>query len=179
MGGTGRWVIAAVWIAALALAGSAHADPPVGPCDGQQITVAAGPTSAGVGHRAVQLNFTLQPGVGPCQLSGYPTVDAQVDTAGASATSPIHAEQTPSGYLGGASPGTTVVVGSGQDAHAMVEWVDTATPNDPTCPTYGATDTAVSLTVTPPGTSQTFTVPTSVGRNEGLCSLQVHPVTGG
>jgi len=26
--------------------------------------------------------------------------------------------------------------------------------------------------------SQTFTVPISVGRNEGLCNLQIHPLTG-
>jgi hypothetical protein len=35
----------------------------------------------------------------------------------------------------------------------------------------------VTLRVTPPGMSQTFTVPISVGRNEGLCNLQIHPLT--
>jgi hypothetical protein len=35
----------------------------------------------------------------------------------------------------------------------------------------------VTLRVTPPGMSQTFTVPISVGRNESLCNLQIHPLT--
>jgi hypothetical protein len=57
----------------------------------------------------------------------------------------------------------------------MVEWF---AGGDPKCPTYGPTFTDVRLRVTPPGTSQTFTVPMSIGRNEGLCGLQVHPLTG-
>jgi hypothetical protein len=121
-----------------------------------------------LGHRAVQLNFTLQPGVSSCQLSGYPAVDAE----GASL---VHAEQTPSGYLGGAPLDVTVTLGPGHEAHALLEW---AAAGDPTCPIYGPMDNDVRLRVTPPGASQTFTVPISIGRNEGLCGLQVHPLTG-
>jgi hypothetical protein len=169
---------AAVWMAATAatigFAGPASADPAGGPCDPQALTVAAGQSSAGLGHRAVLLTFTLQSGAGPCQLSGYPTVDAEVDVEGAS---PIHAKQTPTGYLGAPVPGGTVTLEPGHGAHAMVEWVASATRQDPACLIYGDAGADVRLRVTPPGMSQVFTVPISVGRNEGLCGLQVHPLT--
>jgi hypothetical protein len=170
---------AAVWIAATAatisFAGPASADPAVGTCDPQALTVGSGLAQPGLGHRAVQLNFTVQPGAGPCQLSGYPTVDAEpnVDSA-----APIPARQTPSGYLGGAAPGTTVTLESGRGAHAMVEWTAAAGGQDPGCQIYSPGPTDVTLRVTPPGMSQTFTVPITVGRNEGLCNLQVHPLAG-
>src|SRR6516225_5385807 len=94
----------AVWIAATAamigFAGPASADPAVGPCDPQALTVAQGQSSAGLGHRAVLLNFALPSGAGPCQLSGYPTVDAFVETeVDVEGASPIHAKRTPTGYL--------------------------------------------------------------------------------
>jgi Protein of unknown function (DUF4232) len=165
---------AAMWLAATAAtmgsAGPAHADPEIGLCDIQQLAVAASPSQPGLGHRAVQLNFTLQPDVGACQLSGYPTVDAQVQVAGAA---PVHAAPTPSGYLGGATPGTTLTLVPGRGAHAMVEWV---AAGDSTCAIYGPTSTDIRLQVIPPGTWQTFDVPISIGRNEGLCDLQVHPL---
>jgi hypothetical protein len=165
-------VAAAVWLAAAAAtmgsAGPAYADPEIGPCDIQQLSVAASPLQPGLGHRAVQLNFTLQPDVRPCQLSGYPTVDAEVTGA-----APVHAEQTPSGYLGGATPGTTVTLEPGRGAHAMVEWV---AAGNSTCAIYGPTPTDVRLRVIPPEMWQTFDVPISIERNEGLCSLQVHPL---
>jgi hypothetical protein len=165
---------AAVWLAATAAtmgsAGPAHADPDVVLCDLQQLAVAASPSQPGLGHRAVQLNFTLLPGVSPCQMSGYPAVSAEV--AGAA---PVNAEQTPGGYLGSAKPGTTVALEPGRGAHAMVEWT---AAGDSTCAIYGPTSTDGRLVVTPPDIWQNFDVPFSVGRNEGQCNLQVHPVTG-
>jgi hypothetical protein len=167
---------AAVWLAAAAAtigsSARAHADPEVAPCDIQQLAVAMGPSQPGLGHRAVLLNFTLQPDVSQCQLSGYPTVDAEVLVPGAA---PVHAEQTPHGYLGGATPGTTVTLAPGRGAHAMVEWV---AAGDATCAIYGPTSTHVRLRVIPPGMWQTFDVPISIERNEGLCNLQVHPLAG-
>jgi hypothetical protein len=59
----------------------------------------------------------------------------------------------------------------------MVEWVAVATKHDPGCAIYGPSGAEVTLRVTPPGTSQTSTLPISVGRNEGLCGLQVHPLS--
>ena len=167
---------AAVWLAATAatmgFAGPAYADPQPATvlCDLQQLAVAGSPSQPGLGHRAIQLNFTLLPGVGPCEMSGYPTVAAEV--AGAS---PVNAEQTPGGYLGGAKPGTPATLEPGRGAHAMVEWT---AAGDTTCTIYGSAPTDVHLRVQPPDIWQTFDVPISVGRNEGLCNLQVHAVTG-
>jgi hypothetical protein len=176
---TARTTLAgAMWMAATAatigFADPAHADPPVGPCDPQQLTVAAGQTDSGLGHRAVWLNFTLQPGAGSCQLSGYPTVDAEVLADG---SAPIHAKQTPTGYLGAPVPGGTVTLDPGQGARAMVEWAAIGTQQDPTCQIYGSAGADVRLHVSPPGMSQVSIVPISVGRNEGLCGLKVHPLT--
>jgi hypothetical protein len=164
---------AVAWTATIAVAGPASADPEAGPCDPQALTVNTSWAQPGLGHRAVQLNFTLPAGAGACQLSGYPTVDAEVIGA-----APIHAEQTSQGYLGGATPGTTVTLQPGHDAHAMVEWVAATGKQGPPCQIYGSSGADVTLRVTPPGMAQTFTVPISVGRNEGLCWLQVHPLTG-
>ncbi|MGB9302217.1 MAG: DUF4232 domain-containing protein [Mycobacterium sp.] len=141
------------------------------PCDPGALAVTKSPLQPGMGHRAVQLDFTLQSGA--CQLTGYPTVDAEPQVEGAA---PIHAAQTPSGYLGGAVAGGTVTLTPGHGAHAMLEWIGSAPVPD--CSTYARPSTDVSLSVTPPGMSQTFTVPIAVGRNEGLCRLQVHPLTG-
>ncbi len=168
---------AAVWAAATAatvgLGGPAHADPAT--CDPGALTVASEAASPGLGHRAIYLNFTLQSGAGACQLSGYPTVDVDPNVDGAA---PIHAKQTPSGYLGGATPDTTVTLEPGHGARAMVEWVAAAGGQDPACQIYGATPPDMTMRVTPPGTSQTFSLPLRVGRNEGLCNLQVHPLAG-
>jgi len=143
---TSRFDAAAVWVAATAatigFGGPAYADPPVGSCDPQQLTVTAGRMQSGLGHRAVQLNFTLQPGASSCQLSGYPTVDAEVLADGAS---PVHAEQTSRGYIPGAVPVTTVMLGPGHGARATVEWVASATRQDPNCPIYGPAGTDVRL----------------------------------
>jgi hypothetical protein len=167
---------AAVWVtaaaAAMGCAAPADADPPVGSCDPQQLTVSAGRMQSGLGHRAVQLNFTLQPGAGSCQLSGYPTVEAEVLADGAA---PIRAEQTPSGYMAAPVPVATVTLDPDHDAHATLEWVGNVPLPD--CSTYAGPRTDARLHVTPPGMSQPFTVPISIGRNEGLCRLQVHPLT--
>ena len=165
---------AMVWMAAVAaamgFADPAHADPApdLVPCDIQQLAVAASPLQPGLGHRAVQLNFTLLPDINPCQMRDYPTVDADVPGAAS-----VHAEQTPSGYLGGAKPYTIVALAPGHGAHAMVEWV---AAGDSSCTIYGPNGADVRLRVIPPGMWQIFDVPISVGRNEGKCNLQVHPL---
>ena|ERR1700722_14210267 len=168
---------ASVWVAAtpatIGSAGPAYADPPVGPCDPQQLTVTADGRQSGLGHRSVWLNFTLQPGAGACQLSGYPTVDAEVLADGAAS---IQAKQTPSGYMAAPVPVTAVTLDPDHGAHAILEWVGNVPRPD--CSTYEGPRTDARLQVTPPGMSQTFTVPISIGRNEGLCYLQVHPLTG-
>jgi Protein of unknown function (DUF4232) len=168
------WAAAAV--AAVGCPAPAHADPPVGGCDPEALTVTAGRMQSGLGHRAIQLNFALQPGAGSCQLSGYPTVDAFVETGVlADGAAPIHAEQTPSGYMAAPVPVTTVTLDPDHDAHATLEWVGNFPRPD--CSTYPGPRTDARLQVTPPGMSQTLTVPISIGRNEGLCGLEVHPLT--
>jgi hypothetical protein len=166
-----------VWAVAIGasagLGGLAHADPST--CDPGALAVAAESASPGVGHRGIYLNFTLQSGAGSCQLSGYPTVDVDPNLAG---TAPIRAKQTPGGYLGGATPDTTVTLQPGHGARAMVEWVAAPGGQDPACRIYGATPPEMTVHATAPGTSQSFSVPLQVGRNEGLCNLQVHPLTG-
>lgn len=158
----------------IGVAGPAAAEPAT--CDPQALAVDVSRAQPGLGHRAVQLDFTLRPGAGACQLPGYPTVDAETAVAG---SAPIHAAQTPGGYLASPVPVSVVTLAPGQSAHAMVEWVAAAGGQDKACQIYGDTPPDITLCVTPPGTSQTFDVPIRVGRNEGLCSLQVHPLTGG
>lgn len=165
------WVAATV--AAVGCPAPAYADPTVGSCDPQQLTVTADGRQSGLGHRSVWLNFTLQPGAGSCQLPGYPTVDAEVLADGAA---PIQAKQTPSGYMAAPVPVTTVTLDPDHGVHAILEWVGNVPRPD--CSTYEEPRTDARLHVTPPGMSQTFTVPISIGRNEGLCYLQVHPLTG-
>jgi hypothetical protein len=168
---------ATVWLAAAATApgcaATAQADPEIAPCDLQQVSVAGGPQQAGAGHRGIQLNFTLQPDVSACVMSGYPAVVALVPTG-----PQIQARPTPQGYLGGGKPGATATLQPGHGAHAMVEWDASSTQQNPDCPTYGSTPSAIRLQVIPPGTWQTFDIPVSIGPNEGLCDLQVHPLTG-
>jgi hypothetical protein len=155
----------------IGFAGTAHADPTVGPCDPQALTVAAGPTQAGLGHRAVQLDFTLPSGAGSCELSGYPTVSAELDVA-----SPVSAGQTPMGYLGGALPGTTVTLLPGPGAHAMVEW-----SRAPQCEIRAARATGQHLPCTTAGDTARDGAdafrPHLDREERGLCSLQVHPLT--
>lgn len=165
----------AVWLAAAATTaagGTANADPEIALCDIQQLAVSAGPQQAGLGHRGIQLNFTAQPDVSACELSGYPAVVALVPTG-----TQIQAKPTPQGYLGGGTPGATAVLVPGHGAHAMVEWSATGTAQDQDCPTYGSAPTDIRLRVIPPGTWQTFDIPVSIGANEGICNLQVHPLT--
>jgi Protein of unknown function (DUF4232) len=154
--------------APIGLAAPAAAD---ASCDPGQLTVSTSSVAPGMGHRAAQLNFTLQSGT--CQLTGYPTVDAQAQVDGAA---PIHAAQTPTGYLGSPVPGGTVTLTPGHGAHAMLEWIGSVP--GPDCVTHDGPSTAFNLDVTPPGMAQVFTVPIAVGRSEGMCHLLVHPVTG-
>jgi Protein of unknown function (DUF4232) len=163
---------AAVWVTTVAAgmgsAGAAPGDPEVAPCDIQQLAVTGGPPQAGAGHRAIQLHFTLLPDISPCQLKDYPMVDAVVPAGG-----PILAKPTPSGYMGGAEPFKTLILDPARGAHATVEW---AASGDSACATYGSAPTEVHLHVVPPGTWQIFDIPVSIGPNEGLCNLQIHPL---
>ena len=145
-------------------AAPAMADPAPAPCAADQLVVTASGTEGGVGHRALSLMFALADGAAPCTLRGYPGVDS----GGGSHS--IHARPTLRGYLGGL-PSTvttppTVTVSPSHRAQSVVEGtaVD-ATGN--ACTAY------TDLTVNPPGTIATVTVPATID----ACDLQVHPVT--
>jgi hypothetical protein len=148
---------------AIGIPAAAQADDPA-PCTNGQVTVSAGQTQSGMGHRAVTLTFSLAAGAQPCTLTGYPGVDS-------GAGGPlVHAERTLSGYMGGvrADSSPTVTITPWQPAQAVVEG-DTASENgsDEKCPSYR------DLQVTPPDTTDTVTVPAGI---DGACHFQIHPI---
>jgi Protein of unknown function (DUF4232) len=159
--------------ATIGFAAPASADP--GPCDAQALSVGVGfGPSAAADHRAAWLLFELRSGAGACQLSGYPTVEAVVNADGAA---PIRAKQTPGGYMGGGSPDVIVTLQPGRGAEALLEWAVAPGGQDPACRIYGSAPNEVTLRTTPPGASHSFDLPYQFGQNEGLCNLQVHPLS--
>lgn len=134
------------------------------PCRSEQVAVAASPTQAAVGHRALTLTFSLAGGAEACTLTGYPAIET-----GAGGPD-IHAKPTPRGYMGGLPsdvdvPPTVTLSLSGQ-GQAVVEGMAVDGEGNP-CPAYTA------LRVNPPDTIITLTVPAAID----ACELQVHPVT--
>ena len=122
----------------------------------------AGRSEGGAGHRGLILTFSLAPGAGPCTLTGYPGVDS------GEGGPLIHAERTLSGYMGGLrtqTPPPTVTLLPSQAAQAVVEGV-AVDPGGGLCPTY------TDFRVTPPDTTETFTIPATMD----TCELQIHPV---
>ena len=59
----------------LAVPATARAEP-APPCSNGQVVVTAGKYSTGLGHRGLELVFSLAPGAQPCTLTGYPGVDS-------------------------------------------------------------------------------------------------------
>ncbi|RDH80496.1 DUF4232 domain-containing protein [Mycolicibacterium moriokaense] len=158
------WVaIAAIAVGTVAVPAPAHADGPP-PCTDGQVQVSDGGRQAAMGHREVDLLFSLAPGAADCTLTGYPGVDS-------GAGGPlIHAARTLSGYMGGlrdTDVPPTVTVTATTPGRAVVEGVavDKHDPNLP-CPTY------TGLLVTPPDTTAAVTVPVTID----TCELQVHPI---
>ena len=119
-----------------------------------------------MGHRALNLIFSLAGGGEPCTLTGYPWVES-----GAGGPS-IHAQPTLRGYVGGLPAGVdvppTALLSVSTQAQAIVEATAIDGNGNP-CPTY------TELLVNPPGATDVFTVPATID----ACVLQVHPVTAG
>jgi hypothetical protein len=134
------------------------------PCTSGQVTVTAEQPQAAAGHRAVTLDFGLAPGAGSCTLTGYPGVD------GGTGGPHISAQRQPRGYMGGLPEGNdtppVVTVSPSAQARAVVEGL-AVDQSGSQCPTY------TELLVTPPDTTETSTVPTTID----ACVLLVHPVT--
>jgi len=131
-------------------------------CQNGDVDVGATAMSPGVGHRGVELEFSLAPNSAPCTLTGYPGVDT------GSGGPLLHAERTLRGYLGGAPGGvTTITLAPRHGAVAVVEGV-AVDDNGNQCPSYA------TLRVTPPNTTETISV--AVVAYIDACALQVHPV---
>ena len=164
-------VAAASYVAAATLGAPASVAPAATgdeapPCWADQIAVSASPIDAAVGHRALNLIFTLAGGAQPCTLTGYPGVESGAGDP------PISAEPTLRGYMGGL-PATvdvppTVTLSLSQQAQAVVEGMAVDGSGNP-CPSY------TELRVNPPDTVMVFAVPAAID----ACRLQVHPLTEG
>jgi hypothetical protein len=165
-----RFAVAATGYAAAGTLGpSAWAVPfesgePAEPCRSEQVAVAASPTQAAVGHRAVTLTFSLAGGAQSCTLTGYPGVET-----GAGGPD-IHAKPTLRGYLGGLPSNVdvppTVTLSLAGQGQAIVEGMAVDRNGNP-CPTY------TELQVNPPDTVIVLDVAATID----ACELQVHPVT--
>ena len=137
-------------------------------CASSQLSISAGQSEAGLGHIGVPLLFR-NTGPAACSLYGYPGV-AGLDAEG---NQVVQATRTPSGYLGGLTPGATtpaaVDVAPGQVASALVEGTDVPVGTAP-CPQYPA------LLVTPPGATESVRVRATL---PGCSPIEVHPVVPG
>jgi hypothetical protein len=159
------WLAVAPLLALVAPpATTAGAPAPVDKCEANDLSVDAGPPSAALSHRSIQLSFALKPGAAPCVLAGYPTVDVQ------RGVSKLTADETPRGYMGGLPAEVdlppSIALEPGGSARAVVEGpaIDSAGNS---CPIY------TDIQVKPPAASMKFGFPTSIS----VCSLEVHPVT--
>jgi hypothetical protein len=100
-----------------------------------------------------------------CTLTGYPSVDALNGTGQVLA----HAQQTLSGFMGGAASVGTVSLAPGGSASSTVEWLNFNPQTSGDC-TFSA-----AVAAAPPGISTRAHLSVSVS----ICDLQVHPVVSG
>lgn len=136
------------------------AAPAVVHCTHAMMRVVFGPSGAGLGHESVIVDMTnLSRPNQTCVMQGYFGVD------GLDATGHLidHAKREPRGFAGGLAPGQTqppkVVLAPGQDASFRIEATDNPVGNQTACPT----DT--TLAMTPPDTTDTFTMPFALSPN--------------
>ncbi len=141
------------------------ASPAVPNCTTTQLDInTASPSSGGgVGHTGVIIIFRNRGST--CLLGGYPGVDGLT----ANSRAVVHAERTPSGYLGGASSSGAITLRTGQSASTLFEGQNGASAGGPPCPQYQ------SLVVTPPGETHSVRLPS----HYPICYPQVHPVVPG
>lgn len=135
-------------------------------CAAGEVSVSAGPSSAGLGHVGTTLLFE-NVGSRTCTLTGYPGV-ALVAAGGGQR----QARRTPNGYLGGLSSQATaapvVRIAPRQTASALLEG-DASTSAGGPCPGY------VAVLVTPPNQ----TVTRRLVKTMSICAAQIHPVVAG
>jgi hypothetical protein len=137
---------------------------------------AACESSARLGHEGIALLFK-NVGHVACILHGYPGV-ALLNASGHQA---LQAVRSPSGYLGGLTPGTTtpptLVVQPGETDSALLEGTDVATGDGPSCPSY------LAALVTPPNQTVSTKLKLVKGASRdgfpGCSPVQIHPMVKG
>jgi hypothetical protein len=128
------------------------------------LRVAVRPGPARSSHAGYLITFT-NTGQIACTLTGYPTVMV-LNSSGQQAG---RATPTPKGYLGGHGRPTTVVVGPGEPASALLEG-ELIDINGSRCPRQPG------LQITPPNSTMPARVPVSTT----ICGgVQIHPVVAG
>jgi Protein of unknown function (DUF4232) len=151
-------------VAAVAAATPSNVGPgPYDACDKLDMSIGQG--GAGLGHISEPILFR-NAGTTTCTMYGYPSVIVSANGA----TSGV--DDTPNGYLGGASGSTVpdVTLAPGATASALIEGTDSPEGNATSCPTFN------SVQVSPPGDSQSVTLDTSL---PGCSTIEVHPVVNG
>ena len=133
-------------------------------CGNGSIAVSNTSTQGATGHGSFVVLFK-NVGTTSCTLTGYPSVDAVNGTGQALA----HAQQTLSGFMGGAASVGTVSLGPGGLASATVEWLN-FNPQ-----TSGDCIFSAAVAAAPPGISTRAHLSVSVS----ICDLQVHPTVAG
>ena len=149
--------------------------PPVA-CESSALLVTLGAGGAGLGHEGIALLFKNTGSVA-CILHGYPGV-ALLNASGHEA---LQAVRSPSGYLGGLTPGTTtpptLVVQPGDTDSALLEGTDVATGSGSSCPTY------LGAIVTPPDQTVSTKLKLVKGASRsgfpGCSPVQIHPMVKG
>jgi Protein of unknown function (DUF4232) len=129
-------------------------------CGNGSIRVSNTTTQGATGHGSFVLLFKNVGAVG-CTLTGYPSVDAVNGTGQVLA----HAQQTLSGFMGGAASVGTVSLAPGGFASATVEWLNFNRQTSGDC-TF-----STAVTAAPPGIGTRVHLSVSAS----ICELQVHP----
>jgi hypothetical protein len=145
-------------------------------CESSALLVTLGTGGAGLGHEGIALLFK-NVGHVACILHGYPGV-ALLNASGHQA---LQAVRSPSGYLGGLTPGTTtpptLVVQPGETDSALLEGTDVATGDGPSCPSY------LAALVTPPNQTVSTKLKLVKGASRdgfpGCSPVQIHPMVKG
>jgi hypothetical protein len=133
-------------------------------CGNGSIMVSNTSTQGATSHGSFVL-LLKNVGAASCTLTGYPSVDAVNGTGQALA----HAQQTLSGFMGGAASVGTVSLAPGGFASATVEWLNFNPQTSGNC-TFSA-----AVAAAPPGISTQAHLSVSVS----ICDLQVHPAVAG
>lgn len=150
-----------------------HAGSIAKPCRTDELQIALGASTAGLGHEGIAIVFR---GRGTaCTLRGFPNV------AGVTARGKVIKRARPllQGYLFGQGQVTTVIISRGHPASALLEGVYPGLFSHP-CRTYRFRQYRF-VRISPPGNTRTvrLRLPVIAGAPWAFCAPTIHPVTGG